>query len=156
MRCAAVVHERNGLRAVGSWRVKRRARVAARVQAHAWGCGARSPEMTSPREVRLLLMNLASSSALPLTWLSLIRSDPARSTKLSSPSVRCSAASLTPVILRRKRKCEREDWSLDLVDEVERTRAAASRCVCSSAAWHWELQGRQRPGPAEGCTAASH
>ena len=28
---------------------------------------------------------------------------------------------MTPVIFRRKRKCEREDWSLDLVDEVERT-----------------------------------
>ena len=41
-------------------------------------------------------MNLASSSALPLTWLSLIRSEPARSTRLSSPSVRCSAAWLGP------------------------------------------------------------
>ena len=94
-------------------------------------------------------MNLASSSALPLTWLSLIRSDPARSTKLSSPSVRCSAASLTPVILRRKRKCEREDWSLDLVDEVERTRAAASRCACSSAAWRWTPRNQQRSDPAD-------
>mmetsp|Transcript_16921 Transcript_16921/g.39080 ORF Transcript_16921/g.39080 Transcript_16921/m.39080 type:complete len:209 (+) Transcript_16921:400-1026(+) len=93
--------------------------------------------MTFPRELRDLLMAVASLSSWPCTpdWSTF--SDPAKST-----STRCPARLLTdsappfgltaPFTFRMKTECDREDWAFILVAATLRLLRAASRSPSTS------------------------
>mmetsp|Transcript_52155 Transcript_52155/g.118911 ORF Transcript_52155/g.118911 Transcript_52155/m.118911 type:complete len:309 (-) Transcript_52155:502-1428(-) len=107
-----------------------------------------SAPTTSPSALRDLLMAVASVSCAPCTLLTLVRSQPARSTIWSLASVKFPLVASVVTIRSVTTRWDLDEWSFTSVDAVARFSAAMlkiSRVVAASGTWSAMAPGTETP-----------